>query len=461
MPLLLAVVFSLPLSAGEVLITGTAPGAARKSIRIYTCTDLLTYNEILLAQAPVDNNQQFSIRLKLDDTSLLTLRIDFLSAQLYAVPGEVYRLLFDTLKPGQYKESSNPYLNPVYLNYQILNAGPGELNNLIFSFDSLLNAFVNENAAAIIGKKVKMLTGLFQSRSDSLFGAYKNEYFRVYRMYKTALFEESLYVTSPSKLFEKYFLNKPVLTHNEAYMEFFNQYFKMYFTDLSHPVKFSSVEYVINESCSYPALLDTLSKDSNLLQEPLREMVIIKGLRELYGLPGLKKENIISLLTTLAEKSRYPHNALTARMVIKYLSGYPKGTQAADFTLTDKKLQPYKLSQFKGRYVYLFFWNTSCTVCLSEMGLLNDLKRKYNGRLEIMGISIDLEPLNMYYLTDKSKFDFPLLHFAFNYNITDNFAVKTLPYFVLLDTEGYIVNAPALKPSENIYRQLDSLFFKK
>jgi len=78
-----------------------------------------------------------------------------------------------------------------------------------------------------------------------------------------------------------------------------------------------------------------------------------------------------------------------------------------------------------------------------------------------MGISIDMEPLNMYYFTDKSKFDFPLLHFAFNYTITDNFIVKTLPYFILLDTDGNIVNAPALKPSENIYRQLDSLLLNK
>ena len=72
-----------------------------------------------------------------------------------------------------------------------------------------------------------------------------------------------------------------------------------------------------------------------------------------------------------------------------------------------------------------------------------------------------MEPLNMYYFLEKQKFDFPVLHFAYNYNLTDNYFVRNLPFFVMIDAERKIVNCPADKPSEDIYKQVEMILNSK
>ena len=61
----------------------------------------------------------------------------------------------------------------------------------------------------------------------------------------------------------------------------------------------------------------------------------------------------------------------------------------ADFALTDLKGAPARLSDFRGRVVWLNFWATWCTACASEMPLLNQLQAHYGKRLVVLGIALD------------------------------------------------------------------------
>jgi len=445
----------------EVIIDGKIPGAEGKEIRAYSYTDLITYNEKLISKTNIDKNGNFSIKTNIDNISIFFLRVDFYKSVLFVEPGKTYKLLYDTLNPKKTNEYENPFLFPQTINFKIVNAGSEELNDLINKFDSINAKFVADNAVALMKKRNKKVVENFKIKIDSAFKGVKNEYLLTYIKYKTAGIEEAMSNESRKSLFENYIYKKPILINNVGYMEFFNQYFNKFFTNVTQNIKFIDLETVINDQKSYSALMDTLGKDSVLRNELLREMVLIKGLSELYNVPGFNKENIISILTSLTEKSKFKDNKNIAFTTIKYLSGYPTGTLAADFSLTDKKLKSFSLSQNKGKYIYLFFWNTSCSVCMSEMNLLNELKKKYADKLEIIGISIDIEPFNMYYFLEKHKYDFPVLHFAYNYNLLDSYYVRNLPFFVLIDTEGNIVNCPAVKPSENIDQQIDIFINKK
>jgi len=449
------------LQAKEVHIKGKVPGADGKYIRAYTYSDLLNYREIFVTQALIDNTSNFFLKIDVNKTTLYFLKIDFLTTSIFIEPDVSYSLTFDTLKPKLFNEDANPFLLPPSLNYKIDNNSNIELNFLISHFDSVFAEFISNNAVAIMRKRNKTVLENFMNLCDSIYKDIKNQYFKTYITYKTALLEESLYNESRMGLFEKYFKNKtPDITH-VAYMEFFNQFYSKFFTDITQNIKFADLEASINEHTSHKALLDTLGKDSMLRNELIREIVMIKGLGELYNVTGFKKENIIAILTSLNEKSKFNDVKSMAGTCIKILTSFPNGTKATDFTLTDRKMQKYSLTHFKGKYIYLFFWNTSCSMCLSEMLLLNDIRAKYKEKLEVIGISIDMEPLNMYYFLENYKFEFPILHFNYNYTLTDNYFVKALPFFVLIDNEGKIISCPSVKPSENIQKQLDMIFNKK
>jgi len=449
------------IEARDVIINGTFPGAEGKELRVYSYADMITYNESLIAKSLVDKNSKFSIKLNIDDVSILFLKVDFYKSSLYAEPGKTYNLIFDTLYPKAYDESSNPFLSPLSNFFEIDNLDNSELNYLINRFNVIYSQFLTDNFLALLKKRNKKNVEDFKLKTDSMFAGIKNEYFLVYSKYKIAAIEEASQTEPRNSLFGKYFYNKPIYLNNVGYMEFFNQFFNKFFTNITQKIKFKDLEAAINEQKSYAVLMDTLGKDSLLHNELLREMVLIKGLADLYYVKGFDKESIKSILNTVADKSKFIENRNIAKNILKQITGFPVGTTATDFQLVDKKQKSYSLSQFKGKYVYLFFWNTSCSVCLSEMDLLNDLKKKFAGKLEIIGISIDMEPLNMYNFLEKKTYDFPLVHFAYNYHLTDNFYVRNLPFFVLIDYNGKIIQCPANKPSENLSQKLELLFNNK
>ncbi len=66
------------------------------------------------------------------------------------------------------------------------------------------------------------------------------------------------------------------------------------------------------------------------------------------------------------------------------------GKAAPDFALTDLNEQPYRLSDFRGKVVFLNFWATWCAPCREEMPSMEVLHRNFEkDGLVILAVSID------------------------------------------------------------------------
>lgn len=66
------------------------------------------------------------------------------------------------------------------------------------------------------------------------------------------------------------------------------------------------------------------------------------------------------------------------------------GKPAPDFALTDLNDKPYRLSDFRGKVVFLNFWATWCAPCREEMPSMEVLYRNFEkDGLVILAVSID------------------------------------------------------------------------
>ncbi len=87
-----------------------------------------------------------------------------------------------------------------------------------------------------------------------------------------------------------------------------------------------------------------------------------------------------------------------------------QGTQAPDFTLFSNKMEPFKLSQHRGKNVLLLFFPGAFTsVCTTELNTVNSELATFGGDgTQVVGLSTD-SPFVLEEFRNVHKFDFPLL----------------------------------------------------
>jgi len=455
---LLFILVPFTLLSQNVTIKGKVlSGAEGKTMSLYAYSDQLTYTLAKIASGKIDSVGKFNFSFKTDKIFFAYLKIDFNQAPIYIEPGKTYDMVVTCADCGAADDHLNPYLYPKQLDVVLSGKDSTELNSLITRFNTLYENFIWKNYVSLVKQRNKAKIDSFEISINKQFGIYKNEYVASLIKYRFGALEQMGQIISVKKLANKYFWKQPVLYDNTGYMEFFNEFFNNYIPAESNGVTMDDLDRTINTEKSFPALLDSLGKDSVLRNEMIRELVAMKTISTLYYVKGFDKSAILDMLNYVIDNSKFPQHKIIAENYVKYLTKLTVGTAAPDFTLKDFTGLSYSLSEFnKDKYVYLFFWTTWSPISLAEMDLVNKLKEKYGTKVEFVGVCADKEFLTYYYFMQKNKnYNFTTLHFGNNQDLLEAYEVKAYPSFVLIGPDGKILQYPAEAPSG----ALDELFY--
>jgi len=138
-------------------------------------------------------------------------------------------------------------------------------------------------------------------------------------------------------------------------------------------------------------------------------------------------------------------------------------TMSAPFDYLNFKGGNTKLSDFKGKYVYIDVWATWCGPCRAEIPFLKKTEEKYEGKnIAFVSISVDVQKdfeKWKKFVTEKQLGGVQL--FAdkdWNSDFMKSYSINSIPRFILIDPTGKIVNADAARPSSpKLSEQLDAL----
>jgi peroxiredoxin len=157
--------------------------------------------------------------------------------------------------------------------------------------------------------------------------------------------------------------------------------------------------------------------------------------------------------TYLTEIKNVYHNRLT----------YTDHKPAPDFSYKDVGGKTVSLADFRGKFVYIDVWATWCAPCKAELPHLKDLEAAYQHKnIQFVSISVDVQE-------DKEKWkEFVkkngltgiqlVSDHAFESAFIGKMNISSIPRFILIDPEGKIVAADALRPSDKDLRtSLDKL----
>jgi len=124
---------------------------------------------------------------------------------------------------------------------------------------------------------------------------------------------------------------------------------------------------------------------------------------------------------------------------------------AANFTYPDQNGKMVSLSDFKGEVVIVDVWATWCAPCKAEIPYLKKLEQEFKDK-KVVFISVSVD-----YEKDKQKWVAMLkglnLHgiqlFAGGWTkITKDYAIGSIPRFMVFDKRGYVVSTDSPRPSD-------------
>lgn len=450
---------SLASFAQKTTVTGVAPGAEGKVIRVSVPGDLITFREKTLSTAPIDPAGQFVLEVDPGSTTIAWLSIDFHRAELYLEPGAKYNI---RIAPLAFDESAevNPFIQSQNLAIESDGEAPGQLNGLIAEFDSVYSDFLADNFSALYHERNKTLLDTFRIQLNLRFGAIKDRYFLDYAAYKMASLEQVTQYYNRAQLARKYFSGKPILYGNVEYMEFFNSFYEKYFVT-SDAIRKIDIRSLLTGPDPGSAMMKAMAADSNLKNEKLRELVMLKGLMELYRADARLEEACLGVIGAVRDKGRFPENRIVAADMVSVLTWLKPGTPAPEFTLKDLGNKDVSLRNLKGKPVLLTFWTTYCQDCLSGLDLIVPLFGRYRENMHFVSISTDRSFSKMaYFINLKKDYAWTFLHVGDQTEVLKEYDVRSYPLYVLIDGEGKIVRYAADGPGEGLETEVEKLLQK-
>lgn len=145
--------------------------------------------------------------------------------------------------------------------------------------------------------------------------------------------------------------------------------------------------------------------------------------------------------------------ALRAQVQARYdeYSQLQPGVPAPEFSLTDTQGKTVKLSDFKGKVVYIDFWASWCMPCIAEFKYLSALKATLPADSVVMlYINVD-DQKNRWLQASAKHLPGELDLWAgdlFKSEVAKAYQVHRVPKYVLIDRHGSVFKLNAARPSE-------------
>ena len=144
-------------------------------------------------------------------------------------------------------------------------------------------------------------------------------------------------------------------------------------------------------------------------------------------------------MTNILNRSLLPLLILSLALLLMPVSTIQAKTyKAPNFTLKTIKGKTIKLSQYRGKVVYLDFWASWCEPCRKSFPVMRKLQRKYKKRgLRVITINLDKDKKDVRRFLREFRINFPVALDPRG-KIATRYGVKAMPSSYLIDRKGRI-----------------------
>ncbi len=195
-------------------------------------------------------------------------------------------------------------------------------------------------------------------------------------------------------------------------------------------------EFIVDEICKN---ITSEKNKSILFAEQMPQILKEVGTQDLTG--------VIAKLESCSKDEKLVQSV--KKFAAQYEHLYP-GRPAPDAAGFDLEGKNYKLSDFKGKVIYIDVWATWCGPCKREIPHLQTLETVFHGKnVEFISISTDRDLNAWKNFVSKESMSGLQLHQSDKQeeSMSYLYMVNSIPRFILIDKNGNLVSSDAPRPS--------------
>jgi len=423
----------------ETIIQGSIKGFDGEQIRLGHYQDYITFKKVFVATDEIENGQ-FQLKINLDDVKQLILMVEDKQTSLFAEAGQVYNISLSYSIENNAKRAFEKYLD---LKFSFPKAN--ELNQRIKQFNADYQEFFADNYEKFVVNEASKAIEAFVKKQKGNEVYQTPTFLKNYVRYALANLED-INKASTKNLEDEYLKGESVLIHHKEYMNFFRQLYaedfeSLLITKAAQPLlKAMMYEEDLKQSL---ALLKELK---GFESQELTELYFINGLFDVYHKKTVNQKSNLSLLKSLSQEASTNDLRTLANSTRDQLELLAENKNAPDFNLKNTRGEEKSLADFRGKPIYLSFWANWSILSIKELRLMQELEKKYGEKVHFVSINIDEELTANQKVKEEFNFNWEFLYGGNDYLLREQYEVKTVPVYFLIDEKGRLVQRYAPAP---------------
>ena len=431
--------------AQNLRITGSAPELAGERILLLGEKDPVSRAIEVLADDTVSEENEFYLEAEIDRPQLLTLYSNYTRGTWMATGGK-YQLVFPELGKDQVRTISGN----TRVDLQIEEAPNSDLNSALSLYVTRYAQFVDTAARSLGGWRGKALVSTFIDSIRSSFPE-PGDYLESYLKYRLA----ELKVGNGWKnttVYDEYLGEEELPFANEGFLSFIETFYADYFE--THIRKFGpeALMKTVNGEGSWDDLSELLGRDDFLAREDVRRLVAAISIRNAFGSPRFEPTRLVELLDEMATEEPTERKSWYMNLVEELKRGrVPFAAQPLN--VLDSQGKSVNLPD-TGSYTLIQFTASWCTDCRRSEVLLDDYTNRFE-HIDFVSVVTDDTREGFQSIAENAGKTRKVIWAPDGFIARRNYRVPSLPYVVLIDPDGNLVDAP-----HNTGTQLEKTLFE-
>jgi len=463
-----SLIFTLFLWVSSCMIGQTAsihaihPDYAQKSVHTSIAwnpfVSISEYSSTLIC----DEKGEFIQDIPLKSPRVVQFETGIYQLYLYMEPGFLYEVEFPAYIEKKWNDQITPFYKPLSMPLKVRSRislstgesieGARDVNHRISTFDSL---FVISNAELLNSRKLgqKVNADSTIQELDQVFTGDSSAFFTDYRRFRYGILKLNEGKTNIVTLSRDY-LGPEVMEWHPGFVELFRALFKDFIYYYKESREGQDFRNLVNHRQDLQLARKLIREHPAVWSDTLAEMILLQEFSELFYRAEYHKEAILILLDSMSNDPVSPRFGIYAEQLRKKLSSLVTGHPPPPLFLEDLEGNTRSLSDFTGKYTYLFFGTTDHYGCMMEYPFLQSYVDKHSAYLNVVAVMASENREKLKAFMERNGYNWMALHYQGQPGILNDFSIRAYPTAYLIDRNGKLLLSPATLPSEGFEQQL-------